>query len=247
VIPEEADLMSKSTLFWRLISLTGLMLVVVLHALPAGAAPPEEPLMGITPTATNTPTSAPVDTPTPTSVPADTPTPTPVRRPPEVDPVITKVGGPAVALPGDEVTFTIEVTNRGQAAAVDVVVTDDVPAYLEILGVTTTQGTAYAQGQKVVVEVGTVGQDFVVRIVIRTRVRPDTPAPVEMENVAVLRSPNAGELWTSPVIIRVPALMPETGYSTTFWAILVMAGALLIALGIVWRERARSSEHLAVE
>jgi uncharacterized repeat protein (TIGR01451 family) len=235
--------MSKSTTFWRLIPLASLVLVVILHVLPVGAAPPEEPLLGITPTATNTPTSTPTNT--PTSPPADTPTPAPGRSPPEVDPVITKVGGPSVVMPGDEVTFTIEVTNRGQAAAVDVVVTDDVPGYLEILSVSTTQGSAYAQGQKVVVEVGTVGQDFVVRIVIRTRVRSDTPAPVEMENVAVFRSPNAGELWTSPVIIRVPALMPESGASTALWAILVLAGSSLTVIGIAWRKRAPSSEDTA--
>jgi uncharacterized repeat protein (TIGR01451 family) len=65
-------------------------------------------------------------------------TPTKEKKP---DLVITKRGEPTEALPGEEVTFTLEVTNRGQAAAVDVVVTDDISPYLEILEVTTTQGT----------------------------------------------------------------------------------------------------------
>lgn len=237
--------MSRSTLFSRLIPLATLVLAAILYTVPAGAAPAEKPLMGITPTPTNTPTSTPTNTPTSTPTATPTSTPVPVRKPPKVDPVITKIGGPSVAWPGEEVTFTIEVTNRGQAAAVGVVVTDDVPVYLEVLGVTATQGAAYAQGQRVIVEVGTVGQDFVVRIVIRTRVRLDTPAPVEMENVAVFRSPNAGELWTPPVIIRVPALMPETGHTAAFWAILVLAGAAIAALGIVWRKRLRSGDDLA--
>jgi uncharacterized repeat protein (TIGR01451 family) len=128
------------------------------------------------------------------------------------DLVIVKRGDPPQALPGEEVTFTLEVTNQGQAAAVDVVVTDDVPQYLEILEVTTTQGTVTIEGQTVTVEVGVVGPGFVVEIVIRTRLREDTPAPLEMENLAVLKSPNGGgERRSSPVTVRIPSILPVTG------------------------------------
>jgi uncharacterized repeat protein (TIGR01451 family) len=111
------------------------------------------------------------------------------------DLVIIKRGQPTKALPGEEVTFTLEVTNRGNAAAVDVVVTDEISPYLEILEVTTTQGTVTIEGQRITVYVGVVGPGFVVEIVIRTRVREDVPLPSTIEN--------------PPVVIEVPLLPPS--------------------------------------
>jgi uncharacterized repeat protein (TIGR01451 family) len=193
-------------------------------------------------------------TPTPTSPPEPTPTPPPNVTPTpgaptkddddveQVDPVITKRGGPSEAVPGEEVTFYIEVTNRGRNAAVDVVVTDDVPQYLEILEVTTTQGTVTIAGQRVTVQVGTVGPDYVVEIVIRTRVRLDAPVPIVMENVAVLKSPNGGERITPPVIINVSAPnLPETGgikrgTNAIAW---IGGGILVLGMMVVGIERAR--------
>lgn len=127
-------------------------------------------------------------------------TPVPPTSTPETekkpDLVIIKRGEPTEALPGEEVTFTLEVTNRGQAAAVDVVVTDDISPYLEILEVTTTQGTVTIEGQRITVHVGVVGPGFVVEIFIRTRVREDVPLPSTIEN--------------PPVTIKVP-ILPPTG------------------------------------
>ena len=122
-------------------------------------------------------------------------------------------------------TWTIWVTNEGEKAAVGVVVTDEIPEYLEILEVTTTQGTVHIDGQVVTVEVGTVGPGFVVVIVIRTRVRPDAPAPLEVSNMAVLRSPNGGNRDSPLVVIRVPstALLPKTGGVVPVWGTLVAA------------------------
>jgi uncharacterized repeat protein (TIGR01451 family) len=161
-----------------------------------------------------------------------------------VDPAITKRGEPREAIPGEQVTFTLEVTNHGQHAAVDVVVTDEIDQFLEIVEVVTTQGTVVIEGQLVTVYVGVVGPDFVVEIVIRTRVRPDAPVPLDLVNVAELRSPNGGDRVSPPVIIPVPSTVyiPETGGAMgTIW----MAPALLLltvavfGVGLLMRKRAR--------
>jgi uncharacterized repeat protein (TIGR01451 family) len=196
------------------------------------------PALGITPTPTSPPE--------PTPLPGATPTPgSPSGDDDEdgPDPVITKRGEPSEAMPGQEVTFTIEVTNRGRQAAVDVVVTDDVPEYLEIMEVTTTQGIVTVEGQRVTVEVGTVGPGYFVEIVIHTRVRSDTPALTVMENVAILKSPNGGERTTPPVIIDVPVPnLPQTGgirpsSSGIAW---VGAGIAVLALAVIGMGMARS-------
>jgi len=126
--------------------------------------------------------------------------------------VITKRGDPALAMPGEEVTFYIEATNRGQEAAVDVVVVDELPEYLEILQVTATQGTVTVEGQVVTVDVGVIGSGFVIQITIHTRVRLDAPAPIDLQNVAQLHSPNGGDHTSPPATVVVPGeSLPLTG------------------------------------
>jgi uncharacterized repeat protein (TIGR01451 family) len=192
------------------------------------AAPPSLPLAGITPTPTFTPNP-------PSSAPAATPTP----RVDIADPAITKRGDPSLALPGEPVTFVIEATNTGQEAAVDVVVTDTVPDYLEIINVTSSQGTVTVVGQQVTVEVGTIGNGFVVEIVIKTRVADDAPAPLDLSNVAMLTSPNGGERTSPPATIVVPtSRMPETGQQTGQIAPgIALIGLLTILVALLIRKR----------
>lgn len=192
------------------------------QSMAASASPLAGPLLGITPTftAAATPTNTATTTPTPTSIATAMPTPTktPAVAPPaeitKADPVITKRGEPSQAHPGEDVIFTIEVTNQGQRAAVDVVVTDDISPYLEIIEATTSQGTVKVEGQKVTADVGTVGPAFVVTIIIHTRVRADAPVPLSVSNIAILDSPNGGNRSSPPVIVTIPGpLLPVTGWS----------------------------------
>ncbi len=191
----------------------------LLAVVPSVAAP----LLGFTPTPTFTITPTPTDTPLPTLTP----------RVSLVDPVITKRGDPAEAHPGEEVTFVIQVGNRGRAAAVDVVITDDVPAYLEIEQVTTTQGEVEVTGQRVTVRVGTVGPGFTVEIVIRTRVRDDAPAPIDLVNIATLHSPNGGDRTSGTVHTRIPGpYLPLTGDRRPAWGVFVLLVGGLAMVGI---------------
>jgi uncharacterized repeat protein (TIGR01451 family) len=153
--------------------------------------------------------------------------------------VIVKLVDPEEALPGEQVDYTIQVTNRGTVAAVGVVVTDEVSEYLDILDVETTQGTVQVTGQLVVVDVGTVGPDFVVEIVIRTRVRSDTPAPLEIDNLAILTAANAGERRAQATLTVPDLRLPVTGrLNGSQVGFLVILGALLMVIGLaVWESR----------
>lgn len=148
------------------------------------------------------------------------------------EPVIIKRSEPSETLPGEEVTFTLEATNQGRESAVGVVVTDEVSEYLEILEVTTTQGTVTVEGQTIRVDVGVIGPDFVVVIVIRARVRDDAPSPLELENVARLNSHNGGERFSPPVTVTVSGMLPVTGGQPASWLVNVLLG-LLVTLALL--------------
>ena len=57
------------------------------------------------------------------------------------DLLVTKTGSPATVVAGDEVTFTITVTNQGPSPATGVTLHDPVPATLQVTGTTTDRGT----------------------------------------------------------------------------------------------------------
>jgi uncharacterized repeat protein (TIGR01451 family) len=193
----------------------------------ATAAPPVVPVAGITVTPTPPATTVTV---TPT-LPSKTPTPE------FTDPVILKSADPTEAKPGEVVTFTLQVINRGNIAAVGIVVTDDIPAYLEIIEVTTTQGVITIDEQRVTVQVGTVGPNYEVQMVIRTRVRAETPAPLTLENVAILTCPNCHDRWArAEVDITGPGL-PVTGGFSTWWMVAACLGTGLVGASLALSRR----------
>jgi uncharacterized repeat protein (TIGR01451 family) len=163
----------------------------------------------------------------------------PTPAPPEIKPAIVKWANPQEVLPGQDVTFTIQATNHGRDAPIDVVITDVLSEHLEILEATTTQGTVEISGQTVTANVGVIGQNFVVEVVIRVHVREDAPVPSEIENTALFRSPNGGEHRTAPAIVTVsgdgPIKLPVTGSTATRWGMLVVLAVVLIVVVIELR------------
>jgi uncharacterized repeat protein (TIGR01451 family) len=159
--------------------------------------------------------------------------------PVEIRPVIQKWATPQEALPGEEVTYTIQATNQGRDAPIDVVITDIVSEHMEVIEATTSQGTVEVAGQTVTANVGVIGQNFVVEVVIRVRVREDAPAPLQIENTALLRSPNGGEHRSAPVVVNVagdgPMLLPPTGLTATRWGVLVVVAVVLVVVFVELR------------
>jgi uncharacterized repeat protein (TIGR01451 family) len=166
--------------------------------LPTEAVPP-------TSTATSAPPPTeepPADEPPPDRTPKDDPTPQPTsEQPPTATPQMilitpepTAAGTPNVVVTkqasrhevriGDELTYTITAKNTGTAPAEAVVVTDAMPAQLEILRVTSSQGSASTSGQSITVQVGTLapGQQVVITISVRVRA---AVAPGDISNLAM--------------------------------------------------------------
>jgi len=214
-----------------------LLAILAVQDVEAQTSPPTptRSLMGVTPTPTFTVTPTPIPTATPP------PTSTPVSGDSDrsdithVDPVIVKHGDPSDALPGEAVDFYLQVSNQGKDAAVDVVVTDEVPDQFEILSVETTQGVVTIRGQTVTVEVGVVGEGFTVDIVIHTRVREDVLTPVQVENLAILTAANSGDRTASDTTTILSVSLPITGFSDASVLTLVIASAgvaLLVLFGL---------------
>jgi len=223
---------------WKAIGIAAAVLLGLLVAsqgMTATAAPPDAPLAGITVTPTDMPTATPTVTPTLTPG-------VPVTRHEFTDPVIQKIADPREVKPGEDVIFTLHVVNRGNVAAVEVVVTDDIPAYLEIREVTTSQGKASFVGQRVTVQVGTMGPDFAVTILIHTRVKDDTPAPLTVENVAILACPNCSDRWARAEvdiigIMTDPPRLPPAGGLGSWWMVAACLGTGLVGLSLALSKR----------
>ncbi|HWK29231.1 MAG TPA: DUF11 domain-containing protein [Solirubrobacter sp.] len=106
------------------------------------------------------PTPTPTPTPTPNPNPNPSPTPVPTVDPdvdgPTADLVVTKRVAPATAAPGDPITYTIRVVNRGPDAANDVVVAEVRPRGTTPLKLRPSQGSC-AGDRPVRCALGTLG------------------------------------------------------------------------------------------
>lgn len=214
------------------------------------SATPTQPIIdpGATATPTSTPEPPPPDRPDPTStpLPTATPTATPAPAPPAPDPAITKSVNPPVAQVGDEVVYTIAVTNLGGSPAAGVVVEDTLPSFLTILSATSTRGTVTVNGQSVRVEIGDLAPGETVEIQIRARVIAPASAPNNV-NLAVVSSttpdsnPDNNQA-SVPLDATGPISLPNTGDAASA-ALPIMAtllGLALIAASALVRRRASS-------
>jgi uncharacterized repeat protein (TIGR01451 family) len=138
---------------------------------------------------------------------------------------LTKVGLPAFVQPGDEVTWTITVSNPNATAVNDVVVTDSVPGELEVLSVTSDRGQVSVDGQNIRFTLGTLNPNENATITIRSRVREEVEAMV-IVNTADM----SGSKATAQV--TVVGSLPATG-EEPLWASILRWGAILGGLALL--------------
>ena len=253
---------------------TGTILLMLAGALVGTVGTAAAPLMAITNTAepaTRTPTSGPTNTPNP-NPPSVTPSPTqptktPRPKPELADPAITKEASVSEAKIGDEITFTIRVTNKGPGTAEDVVVTDPIPDYLDVIEATTTRGNLSSNGRTVIVMIGKVPAGDQVTIRIRVRVNDRAEPPGGRNGVSLTTSSpgddpsnNSSDVTfaiigpatpTVPVLTPVatpaatpltPAILPVTGAAddTSSRALLFAAlGMAALLLSLFFRGKSR--------
>jgi uncharacterized repeat protein (TIGR01451 family)/MYXO-CTERM domain-containing protein len=181
----------------QLIARFGLPVIVVALMLLAGLPRTVErsdaaTLAVITGTPTEPPTRTPTNTPT-VGTPTATKIPTKKPETPRfADPAITKSVSVGEARIGDEVTFTLNVTNLGNETAANVMVNDPVADYLDILETTTTRGDVSVSGRNIVVTIGDVAPGDQVSIRLRTRVN-ERAQPPGGRNAATVSTTSPGD------------------------------------------------------
>lgn len=174
-------------------------------------------------------------TPTPTS---PTVTETPKPPPPVCKLTITKTASPAEVLPGDLVTFVIQVCNVGNKTCENVIVSDDLPDELELVSASASKGRAVVVGNDVRAEFGDLVPGECAELTIVARVRDDVPPCTHIANVATI-----GDLVSNRVTVHVVGLLPESGRPVTLTVVagLVAMGAILTGIGLTLERRNRAS------
>jgi uncharacterized repeat protein (TIGR01451 family) len=123
--------------------------------------------------------------------------------------VITKSVDPQFALPGEQVTWTITVSNPGTTATGNILVTDSLPNEVEIVSVSASAGNVIFTGQNVTFTQASLGAGQSTAITIRTRVR-DNVAVGEIVNTAIL-TVNGKQLSASATLRIIESALPSTG------------------------------------
>jgi len=127
------------------------------------------------------------------------------------DPQISKSADPSLLIPGDIVTFTLTVTNKGSLAAQNVTVVDPIPAPLIVQSATTSQGTYAINSNTVTFTIGTVNPGAVIILTVKARVPANAAVPSELVNVATLND-SANSIRTASTTVRITSgQLPSTG------------------------------------
>lgn len=104
------------------------------------------------------------------------------------DPFITKSVNPPFTRPGEIVTWTIIITNPGSLPFNNAIMTDNLPAQVQILSTSTTSGSVSFNGQQVTFQQAVVNPGQSVTITVTTRVRDNVAMPFILTNVACLNN-----------------------------------------------------------
>jgi len=147
-----------------------------------------------------------------------------------VDPVIYKSVNKSTAVPDDDITYVITVTNRGNATATGVVVTEQVPQYLTFVRPNTSKGTAlWNEGTRTVtVDIGTLAPGEVVEIQVTATVGQPTKFPATLTNTALISFNEGTARESNSVTVTVEAPVPEIPEPSTW---LLLLGGLTGAAG----------------
>jgi uncharacterized repeat protein (TIGR01451 family) len=157
---------------------------------------------------------------------------------------------------GDRLEFTITVGNRGTMTAQNVVATDTLPDYLDLLGVTADRGTVLIEGQTFSVDIGSLAPNELVTIHVASRIN-GRGAPTVGSNTAIVTTsttsddPSNNTSTVTFVIIRengpvimpppelIPPELPRTGAGeSSSVPVLPVLALILVLAGYMVRRRA---------
>jgi LPXTG-site transpeptidase (sortase) family protein len=214
---------------------------------------PSATLTGTQPTITKTSTVGP----SPTQTYTPSPTFTGTLQPNAVI-TISVAGSPANV--NQNLDFTIKITNIGTGPTHNNIVSDSYPTYLDVLTVTSTQGSIVKQTHSFTVSVGDVNPGVVITIIATVRVNSTISRTETTTNTVALiyndafnntAQKTAGVSYT----VVVPSTLPGTGELPLNWreagvnpaamipgALLMVIGAILLVLVVLW-SKARSQPN----
>ncbi len=150
-----------------------------------------------------------------------------------LDPALSKEGSPLSATVGEQVLWTIWVSNPHSDPIDAIFVNDPLPDIFDIVEVTSTQGVVTVDGQVVTVDIGVLDPGQIVTIQIVT-IANDLAAEAQSCNIAY-----AGTVQAKACINLFPAELPPTGgvpaRLASPWGGALIGGVLLgAALGWAW-------------
>ena len=145
----------------------------------------------------------------PTATSATEPSPT---APPSAEVLIAKSVNADQISRGDTALYSIRVSNTGGSLARDVVVSDDVPAALEVIDLQSGKGNIVVSGQHVTAYPSTLEPGEAATLLVRVRVRPAAPAGL-LVNLAQVTTSSPGDdpgnnSDTARMTVVVPAAAP---------------------------------------
>lgn len=176
-------------------------------------------------------------------------TPSPVR----LDPAIVKLVDPAFALPGEDVNWTIVVTNPHSVPINNVTFVDNFPAQLEIISTSAdnTVGSLVVTGNTVTYSIVVINPGQSVRVNVLTRIRPGTPVPFIITNTVNLTNGLSGSASqiigsASATVLSVGSL-PATGFEPAWRKPLLISvgtAVLVVSLSVgAWYIQRRPNSH----
>ncbi len=174
--------------------------------------------------------------------------PAPIR----LDPSIVKLVDPKFALPGEDVRWTIVVTNSHSVAINNVTFVDDFPSQLEIISTSAdnTVGSLVVSGNRVTYSIVVINPGQSVRVNVLTRIRNGTPVPFIITNTVNLTNGLVGSstsiIASASASVYSVGSLPATGFAPAWREPLFIGlSVLLTLLGIgairVWQRGYRSS------
>ncbi len=134
------------------------------------------------------------------------------------DPALSKVGTlqpGGIGLPGEQITWTILLTNTGSGTATNIPVVDTLPDALRIDSATTSRGTVSISGQTVTFTIDSIGPGETVQMQIVTTVI-SSPLDGQFVNEAIIPVPDGQGgtviLDRAQATVAGVSLLPSTGY-----------------------------------
>jgi LPXTG-site transpeptidase (sortase) family protein len=136
-----------------------------------------------------------------------------------VDPAVTKFGNPSTAAVGDTVIFTITMGNNGSANALNVILTDTKPSFLDIHSINISPDHNFPvtiSGNTFTIDFGTVTPSDFYTVTVVTVVNHLGTPPGGDNNVSITTSSSGDPLYNDQATahITIPSnVLPQTGFT----------------------------------